>query len=295
MRLRRLMLGGSAGILGAAGLFSWFAGQQLIQRPESDAYANPAQSDLPFEQVSFQSRNDHVTLRGWFMPADDAKGTLILCPGHTGSMHSDLIYAPWLHAAGYNLLMFDWRGRGRSDSGVVSFGILERRDLLGAIDFLEERGIDKVGLLGFSMGGAVAMTTSPLSEAVAAVVSDGAFGRVTDAVANGMVQQRGVPATIANVLSHPVVWAASLQLGVDLTLIDPIRWTEFFRAPLLMIHGQRDPYVPPHAAYQLYHKAREPKELWMVPEAGHREIYRLREEEYTERVVGFFDRWLTGQ
>lgn len=293
-RFRRLVIGGSGAVLSGAGLLAWFAGRQLTQRPEPDAYANPAQFDLPFEQVSFPSRNDGMTLRGWFVPAEDAKSTIIFCPGHTGSMHSDLEHAPWFHHAGYDVLMFDWRGRGRSDSAVVSFGILERRDLLGAIDFLAERGVERVGLMGFSMGGAVAMTTSPLSEAVAAVVSDGAFVRVMDAVTNGMMRQRGVPAPIASVLSRPIVWAASLQLGVDLTLIDPIRWAEFFRAPLLMIHGQRDPYVPHHAAYQLYHKAREPKELWMVPEAGHREIYRLREEEYKERVVEFFDRWLTG-
>lgn len=278
--------------MGAAGLFSWLAGQQLTKRPEPDDYANPGQFDLPFEQVSFQSRDDNVTLRGWFIPAEDARGTIIFCPGHTGSMHSDLFYAPWFHEAGYDLLVFDWRGRGRSNSPVVSFGILERRDLLGAIDFLKERGIEQVGLMGFSMGGAVAMTTSALSDAVVAVVADGAFARVVDSVANGIVQQRGVPPVIANVLSWPIVWATSLQLGVDVTLIDPIRWAAFFHAPLLMIHGQRDPYVPPDAVYRLYHKAREPKELWMVPEAGHREVYRLRPEEYRERVLGFFGEWL---
>lgn len=295
MRFRRLTLGGSAGILGAAGLFSWYAGQQLIQRPEPDAYANPAQFDLPFEQVSFTSCNDDVTLRGWFVPAEDAKSTIIFCPGHTGSVHSDLDYAPWFHGAGYDLLLFDWRGRGRSDSAEVSFGILERRDLLGAIDFLGERGIEQVGLMGFSMGGAVAMATSPMSEAVAAVVADSALVRVADAVANGLVQQRGMPPAIANALSRPIVWAASFQLGVDVTVIDPIRWADFFRAPLLMIHGQRDPYVPPHMAYRLYHAAREPAELWMVPDAGHREIYQLREEEYKARVIGFFDQWLESQ
>lgn len=291
-RFRRLAVGGSTVALGAAGLFSWYAGQQLTKRPEPDDYANPGQFDLPFEQISFQSRDDNVTLRGWFIPAEDARGTIIFCPGHTGSMHSDLEYAPSFHEAGYDLLMFDWRGRGRSDSAVVSFGILERRDLLGAIDFLGERGVEQVGLMGFSMGGAVAMATSPMSEAVAAIVSDGAFTRVADAVANGMVQQRGVLPAIAGLISRPIVWAASLQLGVDITLIDPIRWADFFRAPLLMIHGQQDPYVSTAAVQRLYHAAREPKELWLVPEAGHREIYQLRQQEYQERVIDFFDRWL---
>lgn len=290
-RFRQLIIGGSAA-LGTAGLLAWSAGQQLTRRSEPDTYANPAQFDLPFDLVSFSSP-DGVTLRGWFIPAEHARGTIIFCPGHTGSMHSDLIYVPWFHEAGYNLLLFDWRGRGRSDSAGTSLGILERRDLLGAINFLSERGIKRVGLMGFSMGGAVAMVTSPMSDAVAAVVSDGAFTRVADAVANGMVHQRGIPPAIARLTSRPIIWAASLQLGVDLTLIDPIRWVDFFRAPLLMIHGAQDPYASTAAVQQLYRAAREPKELWLVPEAGHREVYQLRPGEYTERVLGFFNRWLS--
>ncbi len=279
--------------MGTAGLFSWYAGHQLIQRPAPDAYSNPSHFDLPFEHVSFRSR-DGVTLRGWLIPAEEARGTIIFCPGHTGSMHSDLAYAPWFNQAGYTLLMFDWRGRGRSDGAVISLGILERRDVLGAIDFLRERGVERVGLMGFSMGGAVAMATSPVSEAVAAVVSDGGFARVRDVVASAMVRRRGMPLAIARLLSRPIIWAASLQLGVDLTLIDPIRWAGFFRAPLLMIYGQHDPFVSPWAAYELYHAAREPKELWLVPEAGHRDIHKLRPQEYRERVIGWFDRWLGG-
>lgn len=293
-RFRQVAIGGSAAALSTAGLLAWLAGQRLTQRPEPDAYTNPARFDLPFEPVAFRSR-DGVTLRGWVIPAQNARGTIIFCPGHTGSMHSDLIYAPWFHRAGYDLLMFDWRGRGRSDGAVTSLGILERRDLLGAIDFLAERSVQRVGLMGFSMGGAVAMATSPMSEAVAAVVADGAFTRVADAVANGMVQQQGVPPAIARLISRPVIWAASLHLGVDLTLIDPLRWVEFFRAPLLMIHGQRDPYVPTAAVRRLYHVAREPKELWLVPEAGHREVYQLRQREYQERVLTFFERWVSNQ
>ncbi len=293
-RSTRLAIGGAAGAVGAAGFLSWLAGQQLTQRPDADVYTNPGAFDLPFEPVSFPSR-DSVTLRGWFIPNEDIRGTVIFCPGHTGSMHSDLLYAPWFHQAGYALLMFDWRGRGRSDGAVTSLGILERRDLLGAIDFLSERGVKRVGLMGFSMGGAVAMATSPLSEVVAAIVSDGGFTRVMDVVASGVIRRHRMPAPLARLVSRPIIWAASIQLGVDITLIDPIRWADFFRAPLLMIHGQRDPFVPPWAAYRLYHAAREPKELWMVPEAGHRDIHKLRPQEYRERVVGFFDRWLGNQ
>ena len=142
------------------------------------------------------------------------------------------------------------------------------------------------------MGGAVAMATSPMSEAVAAIVADGAFTRVQDAIANGMVQRYGISPAVARLVSPPIIWAASLQLGVDITLIDPIRWADFICAPLLLIYGRQDPFVLPEAAQALYEAAREPKELWLVPEAGHRDVHILRSQEYQTRVIAFFDRWL---
>ena len=283
---------GFATAAGALGAFSWIAAGRVLQRPEPDAYANPGTYGLPFEPVSFPSRDD-LTLRGWWIPKEEAKGTIVLCPGALGSVHSDLVYAPWLHEAGYNLLLFDWRGRGRSDGAVASLGVLERRDLLGALDWVKERGIPRVGLLGFSMGGAVAISTAPVTDAVAAVVADGTFARVRDALINGIARQ--YPPAVAEVLGRLLLPAMSLRLGADVTLVDPIRWVRFLRAPLLLIHGGRDEYVSAESAHELYAAAREPKEFWFVPEAGHREVYELRPQEYRERVLGFFARWLSSE
>lgn len=267
---------------------------ELIRRRTPDVRTDPVDYGLAYENVEFAAR-DGIRLRGWFIPAaaaEAARGTVIFCHGHAGSMDPDVKYAPWFHQAGYNVLMFDFRGHGRSDGQRVSMGALERLDLLGAVDYLRGRGIERVGVLGFSMGGVVAMGAAAHSEAIVAVVSDGGFARLERAVAAG-ARQRGLPAFLAPLFGRVVVWLAGLRLGVRLSEADPIRWVDKI-APraLFIIHGGRDPYVSVEEARELYRRADEPKELWIVPEARHRQVDVCRPQEYRRRVLGFFDRWL---
>jgi len=160
-------------LLAAGGLaaLAWSFSGRMIARRTPNTRTSPADHGLPFEEVAFQAR-DGVPLRGWFIPAPQARGTVVFCHGHAGSMDPDVQYAPWFHQAGLNVLMFDFRGHGRSDGERVSMGALERQDLLGAMDYLAGRGIERAGVLGFSMGGVVAILTAPLDERIVAVASD---------------------------------------------------------------------------------------------------------------------------
>jgi alpha-beta hydrolase superfamily lysophospholipase len=207
-------------------------------------------------------------------------------------MDPDIEYAPALHDSGYNVVMFDFRGHSRSEGQQVSMGYHERLDLLGVVDYLQSRGIDRVGVLGFSMGGAVAISTAPQSDAIRAVISDGGFARLGSAIASGM-RERGWPGWIAVWVSPLIIGLASLRLGVWLSRADPIRWVDNI-APraLLIIHGGLDPYISLAEVQELYAKAGEPKELWVVPEAGHRLVDEQRPDEYMAKLLAFFDKWL---
>jgi dipeptidyl aminopeptidase/acylaminoacyl peptidase len=273
------------------GAISLYGSSQLIRRRVPDAPSDPARYGLTYEQVTFSSR-DGLTLRGWFIPAPEVRGTVVFCHGHAGSMDPDVKYAPAFNERGYNVLMFDFRGHGRSEGQHVSMGYYERRDLLGAVDYLEKRGIDRVGVLGFSMGGAVAMATAPHSEAIRAVVSDGGFARLSDTIAAG-VREQGLPSFLASLVGHLIVWLMGLRLGCSPSGADPIHWVDKI-APraLFIIHGALDPFVAVEEARELYAAASEPKEIWIVPEAGHRQADRHHPEEYRHRVLAFFDQWL---
>jgi alpha-beta hydrolase superfamily lysophospholipase len=271
---------------------SWLWSSRLMARRTPDAPTSPADYGLAYEDVGFPSR-DGVSLGGWFILANPARGTIVLCPGHAGSMDPDVKYVPWLHESGFNVLMFDFRARGRSDGDRVSMGAFERQDLLGAVDYLKARGIAKVGVLGFSMGGAVAITTAPQSEAIRAVVSDGGFARLESAMLGWVGERRDLPRWLVLPLVRLVVAVAGWRLHVRLSQADPIRWVGCISPrPVLFIHGDHDPYVSVADVEALYAAAGEPKGLWRVPEAGHRQVDECRPDEYRERVVAFFERYL---
>jgi len=278
-------------VVSIIGAISLHGSSQLIRRRVPDAPSDPAQYGLTYEEVVFPSR-DGLTLRGWFILAPEARGTVVFCHGHAGSMDPDVRYVPALHERGYNVLMFDFRGHGRSEGQHVSMGYYERQDLLGAVDYLQSRGIDRVGVLGFSMGGAVAMATASHSEAIRAVVSDGGFARLSDAITAG-VRERGLPGYLAPLAGHLIIWLTGLRLGCPLSEADPIHWVDKI-APraLFIIQGALDPFVTVEEAGELYTAAGEPKEIWVVPEAGHRQADRCHPEEYRHRVLAFFDQWL---
>jgi fermentation-respiration switch protein FrsA (DUF1100 family) len=292
--MRPIFLGlmGSLALVGAViGGLSFYIARLLTRRRMPDAPASPADHDLDYEDVAFFSR-DGLTLRGWFIPATSPRGTVIFCHGHAGSMDPDLKYAPAFHDRGYNVLMCDFRAHGRSDGHLVSMGSLEQQDLLGAIDWLWQRGIERVGVLGFSMGGRVAISTAPQSDAIAVVVSDGGPVTMLDAIAASS-KGRGLPSFLAVPVAWLTLWLAGRRVGCNLSDADAIHWvSRLTPKALLLIHGGRDPYVSTAAAKALFAAAGEPKELWIVPQAGHREADKLRPDEYLERVIGFFDRYL---
>ena len=76
------------------------AARRLTGRQEPDPVASPDEYGLTHEKVTFLSE-DGITLRGWFIPATESRGTIIFCAGHSGSMDSDLKYAPAFHQHGY--------------------------------------------------------------------------------------------------------------------------------------------------------------------------------------------------
>jgi len=284
--------GGGVLLLLAAALVGlvWTFSGRLVARRRPDPPQTPADFGLPFEELAFSAR-DGIPLRGWFIPASSARVAIVLCHGHAGSMDPEVKVASWLYCAGFHVLMFDFRAHGRSGGDHVSLGTLERRDLLGALDVLSARGIDRVGVLGFSMGGAVALLTAAVEERIVAVVCDGAFAWLDETLLGWAEQRTGAPRWLARPVVGLVRRFAEWRLGVRLE--DPIRWIGCIAPrPVLLIHGDRDRYVSVRAVEALYAAAGEPKELWRVAEAGHRRVDQRCPEEYRRRVVGFFERWL---
>ena len=198
-----------------------------------------------------------------------------------------------LHKAGYNVLMFDFRAHGRSAGNTVTFGMYEKEDLLGALDYLVDVcGIQKVGLYGFSMGAATALITAALSDRVVCLVVDSPFGRLTRSIA-GWWRRRGVPIPLAREIARWILMMATIRTAGRIDQTDPVRWTVHIGPrPVLYIFGSRDPYVSKREIRRMVSLTAGPTSVWIAERAGHRGAYAQNPDEYNRRVLEWFDRFL---
>lgn len=265
---------------------SWQASTVLLRRRKPDPIDPPFNYGIPFENVTFTSR-DGIILRGWWLqPANPNGKTLVIVHGHNGSMDGDTAQAARLARAGYRVLIFNLRAHGGSEGGQVTFGAREYMDVLGALDWLQaEHAITAVGLVGFSMGAGVALRTAVVDGRVRTVVADGTICRVADGLI-GLGLSRGIPFPMMWLAAKAILLMTSIRAKTLISRADPLRWVDRVRCPVLFIHGTQDPFNTLQGVGRLAALAPH-GQLWLVEGGGHRDAYTLDPDAYYERVLGF--------
>jgi hypothetical protein len=115
---------------------------------------------------------------------------------------------------------------------------------------------------------------------------------LTSAIVGRLAEAR-VPRWVARPIAWLAVLFTSQRLGVNLFAYEPMRWVgKVAPRPVFFIHGGRDPYLEPGEFEALVAAAREPKRVWRVAEAPHREVDLTAPEEYRRRIVSFFEQWV---
>ncbi len=170
------------------------------------------------------------------------------------------------------VITFDFRGHG-SSGGLSTVGDREIHDLEAAVGWARSLGYARVATVGFSMGASVVVRHAALVRDVSAVVAISGPARWHY---RGTVPMRRVHWVIERRLGR-IVGRVALR-----TRIAPDGWDPLPEAPhevaplitptpLLIVHGDADPYFPVEHAHQLFEAAAEPKELWLEPGFGHAE------------------------
>lgn len=234
--------------------------------------------------------SDRISLSAWWVPHPEAKGVLILLHGY-GACKADLLdLAAAFHQEGpFHLLLLDFRAHGDSGGKWVSFGAREVLDVEAALSFLagnpETRSFP-IGCFGVSMGGAVALLTAVRSPAIRAVVVDSAYADLAKAIARTQWLTYHIPRIP---LGQMCVWGTELRLGCGLGSLSPVRVVNRLAPrPLMVVHGMKDEGVPPEEGKALYEAAGYPKELWLVPGAGHASSFYLERQQFPKRILEFF-------
>lgn len=208
-------------------------------------------SGLPLEEAWFQAA-DGPRLFGWYVQAPQAQALLLWCHGNAGNIIHRLENLRELHRVGLSVLLFDYRGYGRSEGRPSEQGLY--RDALAAYDYLvtaEHVSPRRVVLFGRSLGGAVAGEVA-LRRPAAGLILESSFPSV-EAVAR--FHYWGLPA-------H---WL----IGADFRLVDRL---PHLALPSLVIHGDRDDLIPPALGRVVFDALKEPKSFYLVKGADHNNL-----------------------
>jgi fermentation-respiration switch protein FrsA (DUF1100 family) len=262
-------------------IFSLLAFYMSIHPQKIITGLEPQDLGLQYENVAFESA-DGVRLKGWFIPNNKTKKTIIVMHGYPADKANLLGIAEFL-AKDFNVFLFDFRSFGKSEGKYTTAGCLEKNDLLGAIGYLEkEKNIRKAGLYGFSLGGAVALSINHGN--VKAIVADSAYAKLSHMV-DHMYR-------IFFVLKYPLAYMTKLYgiifLGINIDGAGPVDTIKNIKVPILLIHAGKDSQIPVNEAF-LLHNANKKAELWIVENADHGMTHSINPEEYEKRVVGFFE------
>lgn len=244
---------------------------------------------LPFEEVVFPAEDGRL-LRGWFIPAPASSRdapAILYAHGSGRDQRSGLSLVPTLHRAGYHVLLFSYRGFGQSegDGRGLTYGVGESRDVDSAVRYLrEERGVRRVGAIGYSVGAVSVILSAARNQDIGAVVAVAPFASVAEVwTAN---RPALLPPFVLDWTLRLVEWHKGFSrteaCAVDVVgLIAP--------RPLLLMYGTDDGHIPLSHAQQMLTAAGQPSTLWLVEGETHDSIRTRALEERLPEVVNFFD------
>ena len=271
---------------------SYVIASQVATSEHKEQEGYPEDYGLPYEEVEFTSRTDGLTLRGWHMESEPGGPTLLFVHGidSVRSGNNALQLASMMTELSFNVLMFDLRGHGSSDGNRVSGGDHERQDVLGAFDFLEERGVppSNIGVLGFSMGAAAAALALAEAPSVNAFVLDSPYANLSDLIARRVGNRSVLPGWAVPLFVPGVKLAARIVFDIDINAMAPERIVSDLDYPVLLIHGEDDTRIPVEHGIRVHMASHADSELWLLEGIGHVDAFDAYPEEYGQRVSSYF-------
>jgi len=251
----------------------YFRQSSLIYYPDiagRDLTATPQHIGLAFEDVELVTE-DKVNLHGWFVPSDNARGTLLFFHGNAGNISHRLDSIVNFNRMGLNVFIFDYRGYGHSQGRVTEAGTY--RDAEAAWSYLvETRGINasNIVVFGRSLGASIAAWLAS-QHTPAALILESSFSSVPS------MAQRLYPFL-------PIKWLASFSY-------DTRQYVSNIACPLLVVHSKNDEIIP-YAEGRLVFDAAAADKQFLDIHGGHNDGFIVSGRAYTDGLSAFIDNWL---
>jgi uncharacterized protein len=240
----------------------------LLYFPSREFFATPADVGLEYRDLDFES-GDGERLHAWWVPArGECRGHVLVCHGNAGNIGDRVLHAQLLTAVGLDVMLFDYRGYGRSSGRPDEPGTY--RDAHAALDCLRRQpGVDpsRIVYFGESLGGGVAIELA-CAEPPAGLALLSAFTSVRE---------------IARVHYSFLPGALVPDAYPSLERIRELR------TPLLVLHGDRDDIVPLDHGRALYEAAPGPKRIHVFEGAGHNDVLDRAGRELADEMAAWMD------
>lgn len=246
-------------------------------------------------QDVYVTSKDGLKLHGYWIPAENPRGTILLAHGYRSTLLVDFGLAfAFYHALGMNVLVPQQRSHGESEGRYITFGVKESEDMKCWIQYHNTLyGNQQMILSGLSMGASTMLylADQALPSNIKCIIADCGFTS-----AKAILDK--VFRTVVHLPSGPSLWAANIFAKVfanfSLTQKDTRKVLRNAKLPVLLIHGLADDFVPSYMTQQGYEVCSSDKEILLVEGAGHGTSFLVDKQTYTQRVIAFMEKHLEG-
>jgi len=213
---------------------------KLIYYPSRSIYYTPSDAGLNYRDIELKTK-DNLALHAWYVPNDSARATVIFCHGNAGNISGRLETIRTLHRLGLNVLIFDYRGYGKSEGRPSEKGTY--RDAEAAWEYVTknlEIPANRIILMGRSLGGPVAARVAATRDP-AALILESTFTSAAD---------------LATEIYPWLPVRRLIRYRYDTqAMLDRVN------CPVLVAHSRDDRLIPFHHGRDLFKRAREPREF----------------------------------
>lgn len=268
-------------------LISLFAVVQLLTGPASMP-VDTLSADLPVKAVQFPL-NAESPIHAWLVYGEPGKGVVLLVHSIRSNRLEMLSRARFLNKHGYSALLIDLPAHGESPGKRITFGARESDSIESAVTFLRQTfPHEKIGAIGVSLG-AAAIVLVKQSLKLDAIILESLHPTINEAIENRLKLHFGEYGAF---LLPLILWQFSFFLDVPIEELNPITKIDNLNSPLLLISGTNDAHTTLPETERLFASAREPKELWIVPGAGHFNMHSYAGRTYEQNVLAFLQQYL---
>lgn len=259
---------------------AWFVGGRLVA-PANREISQPP-NDLPIVPFTIDSQSGSQ-IAGWYLPAEGATSSIVLCHGIRGDRRAMLNRARLLYEAGYSTLLIDLQAHGESPGEHITVGYLERHDVEATVEYARSLNPDhRIGVIGWSVGGAATVLAEGLE--LDALVLESVYPTVSEAVHNRVEHQLG---WLGSFPAEALLIQFQLRLGIWPDQLRPIDRLSSVGCPVLLMCGSDDPHTPLAESQRMLAAAAEPKKLVVFDGAKHIDLQAYDEGLYSVEVLAF--------